>query len=157
MTDSSTLGDNDTTKTVTNQNTKLLAETGQLTPLNTISVSSPPPIITPEVPTSTDDILTEKMNIKAPICDNIIEPVSTATTSTPPISVDAKIENKDDNEAGPSGTSTKSPSKDSLFEPTVDMMVNDFDDERTLEEEEALAAAESEDPNAELSSLQRVS
>ncbi|XP_026483644.2 mesoderm induction early response protein 1 isoform X2 [Vanessa tameamea] len=28
----------------------------------------------------------------------------------------------------------------SLFEPTIDMMVNDFDDERTLDEEEALAA-----------------
>lgn len=153
MTDSSTLADNDTTKTTTNQNTKLLSETGQLTPLNTISVSfSPPPIITTEVPTPT-----EKTDIKATICDKIIETVSTATTSTPPISVDAKIEHKDDNEAGPSGTSTKSLSKDSLFEPTVDMMVNDFDDERTLEEEEALAAAESEDPNAELSSLQRVS
>lgn len=37
------------------------------------------------------------------------------------------------------------------------MMVNDFDDEQTLEEEEALAAGEAEDPNAELSSLQRVS
>lgn len=28
---------------------------------------------------------------------------------------------------------------DQLFEPTVDMMVNDFDDEQTLEEEENLA------------------
>lgn len=43
----------------------------------------------------------------------------------------------------------------SLFEPTVDMMVNDFDDERTLEEEEALAAGEQQDPKAELSSLQQ--
>ncbi|XP_063530645.1 mesoderm induction early response protein 1 [Cydia strobilella] len=43
----------------------------------------------------------------------------------------------------------------SLFEPTVDMMVNDFDDERTLEEEEALAAGEQQDPKAELNSLQR--
>lgn len=47
-------------------------------------------------------------------------------------------------------------SADFLFEPSVEMMVNDFDDEQTLEEEERLAAAESEDPNAELSSLQRV-
>lgn len=45
---------------------------------------------------------------------------------------------------------------DKLFEPSVEMMVNDFDDERTLEEEEALAASEAGDPNAELSSLQRV-
>ncbi|KAJ6641048.1 Mesoderm induction early response protein 1 [Pseudolycoriella hygida] len=44
---------------------------------------------------------------------------------------------------------------DSLFEPSVDMMVNDFDDERTLEEEEALAATEAEDPSTELSNLQR--
>ncbi|XP_053612557.1 mesoderm induction early response protein 1 [Plodia interpunctella] len=43
----------------------------------------------------------------------------------------------------------------SLFEPTVDMMVNDFDDERTLDEEEALAAGEQQDPKAELNSLQR--
>lgn len=28
---------------------------------------------------------------------------------------------------------------DKLFEPTVDMMVNDFDDEQTMEEEEKLA------------------
>lgn len=38
---------------------------------------------------------------------------------------------------------------------SVEMMVNDFDDERTLEEEEALADAE--DPSTELSNLQRVS
>lgn len=35
------------------------------------------------------------------------------------------------------------------------MMVNDFDDEGTLEEEESLAAKEQIDPNAELSDLQR--
>src|SRR5690349_5718906 len=35
------------------------------------------------------------------------------------------------------------------------MMVNDFDDEQTLEEEESLAAKELQDPNAELSDLQR--
>lgn len=51
---------------------------------------------------------------------------------------------------------TSSTAADSLFEPSVEMMVNDFDDERTLEEEEALAATESEDPSAELSNLQRV-
>ncbi|XP_065165683.1 mesoderm induction early response protein 1 isoform X1 [Atheta coriaria] len=49
------------------------------------------------------------------------------------------------------------PKKDKLFDPSVEMLVNDFDDERTLEEEEALAAGESEDPNAELSSLQKES
>lgn len=50
-----------------------------------------------------------------------------------------------------------SPNKDKLFDPSVEMLVNDFDDERTLEEEEALAAGEAEDPNAELSNLQKVS
>lgn len=35
------------------------------------------------------------------------------------------------------------------------MMVNDFDDEQTLEEEESLAAKEMQDPNVELSDLQR--
>lgn len=34
-------------------------------------------------------------------------------------------------------------------------MVNDFDDERTLDEEEALAAGEQQDPRAELSNLQK--
>lgn len=59
-----------------------------------------------------------------------------------------------------SNDSRKSPTQkqnDTLFEPSVEMMVNDFDDERTLEEEEALAAYEAEDPNAELSDLQKES
>ncbi|XP_072402413.1 mesoderm induction early response protein 1-like isoform X5 [Diabrotica undecimpunctata] len=37
------------------------------------------------------------------------------------------------------------------------MLVNDFDDERTLEEEEAIAAGESQDADAELSTLQKES
>lgn len=53
-------------------------------------------------------------------------------------------------------TTTSASNGDSLFEPSVEMMVNDFDDERTLEEEEALAATEAEDPSTELSNLQRV-
>lgn len=36
------------------------------------------------------------------------------------------------------------------------MMVNDFDDETTLEMEEQMASSESQDPNAELNSLQEV-
>lgn len=54
------------------------------------------------------------------------------------------------------GKDNDSPMKDKLFDPSVDMLVNDFDDERTLEEEEALAAGEFQDPGAELSSLQKV-
>lgn len=38
--------------------------------------------------------------------------------------------------------------------PTTEMMVNDFDDERTLDEEEALEG--SEDSHNELSNLQKV-
>lgn len=67
------------------------------------------------------------------------------------------------NETSNPNTKTSSPTikanlaQDKLFDPTIDMMVNDFDDERTLEEEEALAAGEAEDPHAELCSLQKVS
>lgn len=64
------------------------------------------------------------------------------------------------NDSGNGGTKPNNPTiksnKDKLFDPSVDMMVNDFDDERTLEEEEALAAKEAEDPQAELCSLQKV-
>lgn len=56
----------------------------------------------------------------------------------------------------PSPTIKNNLNKDKLFDPSIDMMVNDFDDERTLEEEEALAAKEAEDPNDELCSLQKV-
>lgn len=45
---------------------------------------------------------------------------------------------------------------DQLFEPSLDMMVNDFDDESTLEMEEQMASSEAQDPNAELNSLQKV-
>lgn len=42
---------------------------------------------------------------------------------------------------------------DVTFEPTVDMMVNDFDDEQTLNEEETLAELESHDPQLEIDAL----
>jgi hypothetical protein len=42
---------------------------------------------------------------------------------------------------------------DKEFDPSAEMMVNDFDDERTLDEEEALEG--SEDPQTELSNLQK--
>lgn len=59
--------------------------------------------------------------------------------------------NKDESGTDPSV------SDDKLFEPSLEMMVNDFDDESTLELEEKMASTEAEDPNAELNSLQRVS
>lgn len=40
------------------------------------------------------------------------------------------------------------------FEPTAEMMVNDFDDEHTLDEEEAME--ENEDQRNELSNLEKV-
>lgn len=63
---------------------------------------------------------------------------------------------KNDSSNGTTRTNVVKSHKDKLFDPSIDMMINDFDDERTLEEEEALAAGEAEDPHAELSSLQRV-
>ncbi|ENN74347.1 hypothetical protein YQE_09317, partial [Dendroctonus ponderosae] len=51
--------------------------------------------------------------------------------------------------------SNESPTKDKLFDPSIDMLVNDFDDERTLEEEEALAEGEANDPSTELSNLEK--
>lgn len=59
--------------------------------------------------------------------------------------------NKDDNATDPNTVDDK------LFEPSLEMMVNDFDDESTLELEEKMASTEAQDPNAELNSLQRVS
>lgn len=55
------------------------------------------------------------------------------------------------------GNENSSSAKDKLFDPSVDMLINDFDDERTLEEEEALAAVdEGEDAITELSHLEKV-
>lgn len=48
------------------------------------------------------------------------------------------------------------PARDKPFDPSIDMLINDFDDERTLEEEEALAADEANDPSTELSNLEKV-
>lgn len=55
-----------------------------------------------------------------------------------------------------SGGSDLNATDDKLFEPSLEMMVNDFDDESTLEQEEKMASTEAQDPNAELNSLQRV-
>ena len=44
--------------------------------------------------------------------------------------------------------------QDKEFDPSAEMMVNDFDDERTLDEEEAMEG--SEDPVTELNNLQKV-
>lgn len=60
----------------------------------------------------------------------------------------------------PSSSSTTSQStsaNDATFEPTIEMMVNDFDDEQTLNEEEALAALESQDPDEEINTLKEES
>jgi hypothetical protein len=62
-----------------------------------------------------------------------------------------------ENNALQDSTETDAQTKDALFEPTVDMLVNDFDEEQTLEEEEALAAKEQVDPSEELAALQNES
>lgn len=90
---------------------------------------------------------------------NISPSSSTDTTTSSSSSTAAIIGSSSRQSASTTGNQSNSYSGvggDSLFEPSVEMMVNDFDDERTLEEEEALAATEAEDPSAELSSLQRV-
>ncbi|KAH8391312.1 hypothetical protein KR215_011288, partial [Drosophila sulfurigaster] len=46
---------------------------------------------------------------------------------------------------------------DTTFEPTIDMMVNDFDDEATLNEEEALADQEAHNPEDEIATLREES
>lgn len=56
-----------------------------------------------------------------------------------------------------SSTSQATSANDATFEPTVEMMVNDFDDEQTLNEEEALAALESQDPDEEINTLKEES
>jgi len=60
--------------------------------------------------------------------------------------LDSKINDQDD-------VLPKRKAKDSDFNPPVEMMIHDYDDEQTLEEEEALGALE--DPQIELSSLQK--
>lgn len=69
--------------------------------------------------------------------------------------MDSNVPNEN-GEKSNNGSGSDSPTKDKLFDPSIDMLVNDFDDERTLEEEEALAAGEASDPTAELSNLQKV-
>lgn len=59
--------------------------------------------------------------------------------------------------ASSTSTSHGNCSADATFEPSIDMMVNDFDDEQTLNEEEALAAMEQQDPNDEIATLQEES
>ncbi|XP_037952218.1 mesoderm induction early response protein 1 [Teleopsis dalmanni] len=57
----------------------------------------------------------------------------------------------------PSSSVSQNIGSDATFEPTIDMMVNDFDDEQTLNEEEALAALESQDPQEEIDTLKEES
>ncbi|GAB0096793.1 hypothetical protein DMENIID0001_123610 [Sergentomyia squamirostris] len=70
-----------------------------------------------------------------------------------PVTGDAKMR-RTSSGAGKGDSAGAEDAPDATFELDVDMMVHDFDDERTLEEEEEMAKAESEDPNAELSTLQ---
>lgn len=62
-----------------------------------------------------------------------------------------KIDAKDPE--SPATTEDDTKDSDKLFEPTVEMMVDDYDDEQTLAEEEALAAGE--DPQEEIDDLQK--
>lgn len=112
-------------------------------------------------PTTTDDSVAKK-------CDTTTMDVDAKCTATNTCT-DSKGNAPDDetkpNDTGKSdgadslatgGDIPDNSANDEIFEPSLEMMVNDYDDERTLEEEEALAAAESNDPTSELDSLQRV-
>lgn len=73
---------------------------------------------------------------------------------------DEAKDSKSSNDGSALKNDTKEDPKDTLdpiFEPSVEMLVNDFDEENTLDEEEALAATEQIDPGQELSDLQRES
>lgn len=52
--------------------------------------------------------------------------------------------------------SSESDAADAEFEPTAEMMMDEFDDERTLDEAEAEAAIEGEDQEEEINNLQKV-
>lgn len=55
---------------------------------------------------------------------------------------------------GSSSGNIEAESGDGEFEPTVEMLVNDFDDERTLDEEEALEERENQED--EINNLTKV-
>ncbi|KAM8712962.1 hypothetical protein ACLKA7_013310 [Drosophila subpalustris] len=63
----------------------------------------------------------------------------------------------DSSSAQPPPMSPTSSVADTTFEPTIDMMVNDFDDEATLNEEEALADQEAHNPEDEIATLREES
>ena len=88
--------------------------------------------------------------------NSVMSPPATMATVTQPANSPSASSSTSRGTASNLTANTIITNGDSLFEPSVEMMVNDFDDERTLEEEEALAATEADDPSAELSSLQRV-
>lgn len=104
-----------------------------------------PPVT--EVPLDTDAVDTVK--------DKPTEPIETSDKK-PDDTVKNDTAMELDSQAGTSDTNADNSVNDEVFEPSLEMMINDFDDERTLEEEEALAAAESNDATSELDSLQRV-
>lgn len=55
-----------------------------------------------------------------------------------------------------SAPGSESDAGDTEFEPTAEMMMDEYDDERTLDEAEAEAANEGEDQEEEISNLQKV-
>ncbi len=59
--------------------------------------------------------------------------------------IDESADKKESNEDHKDSKEEEEEEEEKDFEPTIDMMINDFDDERTMEEEEALAE---EDENA---------
>lgn len=119
---------------------------------------APTPVLDENVIESPGEVPAESTDVEMPTVTEVKDEIK----STPEkVEVEKKAGTETGAEATPELATTSTgaagpAATDSLFEPSLEMMVNDFDDERTLEEEEALAATEADDPNAELSNLQRV-
>lgn len=71
--------------------------------------------------------------------------------------LDSYLQDCQQQPSSPASSSTSQTTGDTTFEPSIDMMVNDFDDEQTLTEEEALAELEAQDPADEIETLQKES
>lgn len=80
----------------------------------------------------------------------------TGITSTSSL-LDSYLQDCQQQPPSPASSSTSQTTGDTTFEPSIDMMVNDFDDEQTLTEEEALAELEAQDPADEIETLHKES
>ncbi|ALC41197.1 CG1620 [Drosophila busckii] len=86
-----------------------------------------------------------------------ISPTKRERRKSPAISYGADSSCSSTTHQPPPGPMSPTSVADTTFEPTIDMMVNDFDDEATLNEEEALADMEAHNPDDEIATLREES